>query len=256
MPTDLNGKPKLISAWTDVWRIYEDVCLICAGLWMGSWRSNPSMPHSTSDGSLSTWGRVQLEGDDDLAVEGSYTRNLGMGLEGLSSPSATGNLNSNTSSGCSTPSKKFRRSIRSSHLTRKPTASKATLDTREVDISTVFSSSDVPLEQLPLDPEARRDRHIRTTLALLQTFHVNTCFQLSRVQAILARHTNGADSGESVEGVVYLTPRDVLSFELGPLSSFDARYLEWLFAEYARGTKVVVKRGWRDLFELVIPGYG
>ena len=254
MPTDLNGKPKLISAWTDVWRIYEDVCLICASLWMGTWRNNSSMPHSASDGSLSNWGRIQLEGDDDLTVQGSYIRNPGMGLEGLPSPSATGN--SNTSSGCSTPSKRSRKSIRSSPLIRKATTSKATLDAREVDNSTVFSSSDVPLEQLPLDPEARRDRHIRTTLALLQTFHANTCFQLSRIQAILARHATGADSGESVEGVVYLTPRDVLSFELGPLSSFDARYLEWLFAEYARGTKVIVKRGWRDLFDLVIPGYG
>jgi hypothetical protein len=173
-----------------------------------------------------------------------------MGIEGLPSASAVGI--SNVSSGCSTPSKRSRKP----HISRKGTASKATLDVRDADGSTAFSSSDVPLNQLPLDLEARRDRHIRTTLALLQTFHANSCFQLSRVQTFLARQTDGGvDSGEPVEDAVYLTPRDVLSFNLGPLSSCDARYLDWLFAEYGGGKRVVVKKGWRDLFELVIPGY-
>ena len=53
--------------------------------------------------------------------------------------------------------------------------------------------------------------------------------------------------------VVYLTPRDILAFELGPFSGFDARYLKWLADEY--GVKVVVKRGWKDLLSAVF-GYG
>ena len=50
------------------------------------------------------------------------------------------------------------------------------------------------------------------------------------------------------ERTVYLSPKDVLTFELGPFSASDARYMEWLAEEYAGPVKVVVKRGWRDLF--------
>jgi hypothetical protein len=40
-----SGKPNKgnpITAWTDVWRVYEDMCVVCAGLWMGlgAWRGN------------------------------------------------------------------------------------------------------------------------------------------------------------------------------------------------------------------------
>ena len=31
------------STWTDVWRVYEDVCMMCASLWMGVWK-NTSTP--------------------------------------------------------------------------------------------------------------------------------------------------------------------------------------------------------------------
>ena len=55
--------------------------------------------------------------------------------------------------------------------------------------------------------------------------------------------------------MVYLTPKDILAFELGLFSGFDAWYLNWLADEY--GVKVVVtrKRGWKDLLSAVF-GYG
>jgi hypothetical protein len=48
---------------------------------------------------------------------------------------------------------------------------------------------------------------------------------------------------------VQLTPKDMLVFELGPLSRLDAKYLEWLVQEYAGcgDVAMVVRRGWRDL---------
>ena len=49
------------------------------------------------------------------------------------------------------------------------------------------------------------------------------------------------DSNAGCGAMVYLTPKDILAFELGPFSGFDARYLKWLADEY--GVKVVVKRG-------------
>jgi hypothetical protein len=53
---------------------------------------------------------------------------------------------------------------------------------------------------------------------------------------------------------VYLTPKDIISLGLGPLSSSDAKYLEWLGAEYGEGVKIIVRKGWRDFFGLAF-GY-
>lgn len=208
---------------------------------MGSWRGNSTMSYSTANGS-NQWGSVQLEGDEDLSL-GGYVRNLGRGIEGR--PVGSGSSSSHTTGG-----------ISSADLGLSPPAS-PTKTRRASAIS--WSSGKATLagpsnsgkrRQLSLSsalPEsaARRERQILTTLALLQTFHANTCFQLSQLGGVLQR------SGD----VVYLTPKDVLAFELGPLSTLDARYLEWLVEEYGRGVRVVVKHGWKDLFGLVF-GYG
>ncbi|KAI9433131.1 hypothetical protein H4582DRAFT_1820081, partial [Lactarius indigo] len=85
-----------------------------------------------------------------------------------------------------------------------------------------------------------RSRQTRTTLALLQTFHAQTRFLLSRLATVLP-------SVASTVSDAQLTPRDLLALALGPLSSLDARFVEWLAEEYAGGTRVSVRRGWRDL---------
>ena len=46
-----------------------------------------------------------------------------------------------------------------------------------------------------------------------------------------------------------------MSFELGPFSGLDARFVEWLGEEYGGGTRVLVRRGWKDLVGLVL-GFG
>ena len=82
----------------------------------------------------------------------------------------------------------------------------------------------------------RRDAQMRTTLALLQTFHAHTLFQLSVLQSFLP---TGIGSGTAV---VNLTPKDLSAFELGPWSSSDARYVTWLGEEYGGQARVVVKK--------------
>ena len=71
--------------------------------------------------------------------------------------------------------------------------------------------------------------------------------------------TTSADASSSVRSadadVIYITPKDMLAFELGPLSSLDGRYLEWLADEYGGGARFVVKRGWKDLFGVLF-GFG
>ena len=68
-----------------------------------------------------------------------------------------------------------------------------------------------------------------TTLAILQTFHAHISFQVSLLESMLARQDLSAGPGEMG---VYLTPKDIRVFELGPFSGFDARYLKWLAEEY------------------------
>ncbi|KAG2098105.1 hypothetical protein BD769DRAFT_1631354 [Suillus cothurnatus] len=231
---DARNKPS--SSWTDAWRIYEDVCIVCAGLWMGSWRGNSVASYSTGNGSLANWGSVRLEGDDDLTVDGTFVRNLGMGIEGCpgGSPNSKG---MRRSSGMTWP------------------AGNTGADRRQPSSSSTATRS---MPQLcsngnDTDPETneRRDRQILTTLALLQTFHANTSFQLSRLVDLLP----SVASGTPEASMIYITPKDMISFELGPLSSLDARYLEWLADEYGAGTQIVVKRGWKDLFGMIF-GFG
>lgn len=210
-------KSRTITAWTDAWRVYEDVCLICAGLWMGSWRGNSTASYSST--SAGGWGSVRLDGDDDLTV-GSTVRQLGQGIEG-------------------------RRAASESMSRTPPMSPKA------------FAKSRKPNPQQEQEEQDRRQRQVLTTLAILQTFHAHTCFQLSQLERLLAKAPSSSDNqyafGDS--STVILTAKDVLSFELGPLSGLDARYLGWLAEEYAPGRKVVTKTGWRDILGLVI-GFG
>ncbi|KAH9014292.1 hypothetical protein EDB85DRAFT_2295983 [Lactarius pseudohatsudake] len=46
---------------------------------------------------------------------------------------------------------------------------------------------------------------------------------------------------------VQLTPSDLLALALGLLSSLDTRFIEWLADDYAGGTRLSARRGWRDL---------
>ncbi|PBK87215.1 hypothetical protein ARMGADRAFT_1047655 [Armillaria gallica] len=217
-------KSKLITAWTDVWRVYEDVCIICAGLWIGSWRGNSPSSYSTANGSAN-WGSVRLEGDDDLtltAINGSdHVRSLGLGIEGRPSGSSS--------------NKPMRRSSGMSWSSERASPSGSTADGQQ--------------QPGDRDEAVRTDGQLLTTLALLQTFHAHTSFQVSTLETFLPPLPDRPKS------IVQLTPRDVLLFELGPLSGVDAKYLEWLGQEYGGGAQIVVRRGWKDVFGIIF-GYG
>ncbi|KAI6145014.1 hypothetical protein BKA82DRAFT_652193 [Pisolithus tinctorius] len=269
-----------LSSWADAWRVYEDVCLVCASLWIGSWRGNSTQSYSTvnPDGSKADWGGVRLTGDDDLTIDGPLVRNIGLGIEGRPSMVANGIEGS--------PNVKGMKRSRGMSLGvgGGSSASESSSRGRQASTGSGMSIEDNGIAMhAPDDPVARRfreerlERQIRTTLALLQTFHANTCFQLSRLAELTSPATGRASAmattGQLVDvpsiaetpdpstpalpdtNVIYLTPRDVLSFELGPFSSLDARYLEWLGEEYGGGKKVVVKRGWKDLLGVLL-GFG
>ncbi|KAL0066274.1 hypothetical protein AAF712_006705 [Marasmius tenuissimus] len=239
-PLSLNEplKSKYVAAWTDVWRVYEDVCLVCAGLWMGSWRGNSTASYSTANGSAN-WGSIRLEGDDDLTLDGftetGQMRNLGQGIEGRPTPPTN---------------KSMRRASAMSWSSGKATmASGSGGAPQQASSSTSHKLPPEASSSSSIGHIERNDGQLRTTLALLQTFHAHTSFQLSTLESFLPRREDRDGSH------VVLTPKDVLTFELGPYSSSDENYLEWIGAEYGGGAVVTVKRSWKDLFGIVF-GYG
>jgi len=232
-----------------VWRIYEDVCVICAALWSGPWRSNAPLSYSP----VPTWGRLRLDGADDLILGESYVRNLGLGIEGRPNAHTTA---AGGVKGSFAPPTTARAMKRSSGMSWSSAAAATGIGRRASSTSSALGSSAVSSSGPPREDAATtRNRQVSTTLTLLQTFHAHTCFQLSTLQAFLPPPPTGSRAGRSRGLSVALTPKDVVAFELGPLSSADVRYLEWLAAEYGEGCTVVVKKGWRDLFGLAF-GYG
>lgn len=192
-------------------------------------------------------------------------RNVGMGIEGRPSASSPNVKGMRKSHGMSL----------SGHASSSSSSSSSSgTQRRQASSSSAFASMSLPRLSGP-DPcsasgsglgsdhavdtsveqasHARQERQLPTTLALLQTFHANTCFQLSRLANLLIPvprvgvSLSGTRTTPPDVEVIYVTPKDVLSFELGPLSTLDARYLEWLAEEYGGGTRFVVKRGWKDL---------
>jgi hypothetical protein len=241
------------SLWTDAWRLYEDMCLVCAGLWGGRpWRSN-------RQDSQEGWAGAEQDIFLDNPVR---VRAHGEGIEGRPiAPAAAGG---------STRTRSYRR------------VTKRYLPSPWMTTTPSVADDDVTKDAYRDDEEEREegestamvhDRQSRTTLALLQTFHAQTRFWLSRLATLLPPHcTATSTSGEprtnerggSAEGetgeqdevaVVQLAPRDVLELELSPLSSLDAHFVEWLVEEYGAGSgmrvSVSVRRGWRDLLGLV-----
>lgn len=192
--------------------------------------------YSTVDGNMANWGQVRLEGDDDLSVGGSYVRSLGMGIEGR--PGAPLDLDREVS-GTSGSSKVTRRASGMSAW------SKFTgRDTNDRPIQLGSDEEDAKLR--------KREQQTLLTLALLQTFHAHTTNLLSKLSHHLPRSPVQA-AGDNLS-TIYLIPRDLYAFELGPLSGLDAQFIEWLGEEYGSrvGVKVVVRRGWKDLARLVL----
>lgn len=227
------------------------------------------MSYSTANGP-ENWGAVHLEGDDDLSMGGTYVRSVGMGIEGrpAESPHLLG------ASG-STSSKAPRRVSAMSWSSGKGTIVNSTPSTptstsvgkaRQVSTSTTIvppaeGEDSVALDHIHDSEQAslqRRTNQLLTTMALLQTFHAHTLFQLSVLENILVRQGVAPSPAADDTGkrLVSLSPKDILAFELGPLSSLDAKYLEWLVEEYAGSqVKVVIRRGWKDLLGAIF-GYG
>lgn len=240
-------RPGLGAAWSDMWRVYEDVCVLCAGLWIGSWKV-PSPGSPIPDGRPENWGSIRLDGDDYLSLrsetDNTYVRNVGMGIEGRpSATSETGVLHH-----------------RMSRHGRQSSTGTSIFSWANGRSAVVPPKDDMVEEAELVDPDLKgqHERQLMTTLAILHAFHKNTTTLLLRLAHFLPPAPPvGADASnsDSTPSSVVLTPKDVLIFELGPLSSLDQRFVEWLAEEHGGGVRLVVRRGWRDLMGLVL-GFG
>lgn len=197
------------------------------------------MSYSTAGGA-ENWGAVRLEGDDDLTLRGSYVRNVGMGIEGgpqaPSPPPSPKSVRRASAMSWSSTGYLLGGAVEGGGKSRQVSSSSTRLS---------IEGGGEPEVELT----RRRDGQVNAALALLQTFHAHIAFQVSVLESFLPRGVSA-----NSDAVVFLSPKDVLAFELGPLSGFDARYLEWLAREYSGGIPVVVKRGWKDLLGVIF-GY-
>jgi len=264
LDADINGSARAPpSLWTDAWRLYEDVCLVCAGLWTGrAWRSRP--------GSQESWP----EAEDRRSVNGTVRLRVRAHGEGIEGRPMTATVDS-----AQTTSQSYRR-VSKRYLPSPWTAAPSTQDDAPKDMYNDDDDDDDDADDGVEDEEGEEEgavlvhnRQSRTTLALLQTFHAQTRFWLSRLATLLplppaSETLIDTDADVVLEGqceraaekavVIQLAPRDVLELELSPLSGLDARFVEWLAEEYCAraGVRVSVRRGWRDLFGLVFASGG
>lgn len=241
---------------------------------LGTWRSNSRASFSStaapgSKNKVTEWGSVRLEGDDDWSLGGTHMQSLGQGIEG------------------------GKKAKQEAEVARMRTLGKGIegrpklpgrlrpIDSQPKGIRKASTSSatqallGAATEEDPLSMDEReelRQQNLQTTLALLQTFHANTVFWLSKLHEIIpppsANSSPGPsvtkfqsrteENGEPVDAeTITISSRDLLALELGVLSELDTRFIEW-FAEaegYVGGKscrRLVVKRGWQELFGIVL----
>jgi hypothetical protein len=234
----------------DMWRVYEDVCVMCAGLWMGSiWKlgghaassEGATRQQPSGEGESGVGALIDLDqgesGDGDATALGTM-RSLGLGIEGR--PNVVVGLNT----------KGMRKSSGMSWKGRKEKERDKTKTGSETPEPEPASASS-PTDAVEDDRDALTEAHEReamTTLALLQTFHMNTAWQVARLHDLI----DASPPASETDMVLRLLPKDVLSFDLGPFSSLDAKFLEWLAEQYGNGRKIVVRRGWKELMSFVL----
>lgn len=245
--------------------MYEDVCVICAGIWLGTWRAPSTFSRDPSGSRAENWGSIRLTGDDGLSAspEGAedsdakstkskvYVRNVGMGIEGRPGGSEL------TGQEDGTPLQRMPKSARR--------ASGSSVWTWTAGRGTFTAPSSSSQKARKASPEAdsseerewtaaKRAMQVDLTLALLQTFQANTDALLARLGELLPErtaHSHNASNAVGSAPALVLTPKDLMSFDLGPLSGLDGRFVEWLVEVYGNGARVVVRRSWRDVVALI-----
>lgn len=252
---------------------------------LGTWRSNSRQSFEAPPGEGKAWGAARAPGDDDYSLEGTRMRTLGRGIEGIGAVDAGPRVRNKGLGIEGRPPRK-----ESAHARKASAATAASSIAKDSSASVEYNEVSPTDEDESAPRTSAAKQNAQTTLALLQTFHANTCFWLSKLREAVPppsaisspggpnsrryRDYAGVSSNDTDvdDEVITITARDLLSLELGILSDLDARFVEWLVEaeEYAsastsaesytssaptrprRGQKVVVKRGWQELFGIMV----
>ncbi|KZO97241.1 hypothetical protein CALVIDRAFT_597586 [Calocera viscosa TUFC12733] len=246
-PSDPVRLPAGNKAWQDPWRMYEDVCTMCAGMIAGTWRAPGA-------------GEVRLEGEDDelRRVQSRPTKRQGsFGVGGHHRRGSNGSTRSMPVGEMSIPPK--RKAI---EVLRRVSGNRTGEQLSAAEPPNADADDGAEAENQPALDNAT------SALLLLAQFHNNTVSLLSSLSELIkpaassptatptAAASQPSTSRQSQSPIpkrrrtspksVTLTPRDLLSLRLGPLSLSDAKIVEWLAFERL-GVRVGVRRGWWDL---------
>ncbi|OBZ73377.1 hypothetical protein A0H81_07218 [Grifola frondosa] len=92
-PPGSSSRASANSSWTDVWRVYEDVCVCVRGCgWAVARKPCVSVRVRGSSRRMENWGSIRLDGEDNLALRARsnpYVRSVGLGIEGADLPDST-----------------------------------------------------------------------------------------------------------------------------------------------------------------------
>lgn len=203
-------------SWWDSSKVYEDVCVFCAGWWMAPWRVSPSA--------------IRLEGDDNLPNRAGPGTVVTQPSEIVMEPTDMEDASSVRYRGSSSSGKR--------------TSSMSIWNWSKSGDSLQLGSTDSAPE-MDDGQEGSQDADLRATLALLRIFHRHTSFLLFQLSAFIPQDNVNPSK-------VVLTAKDMLSFNLGPYSDTDGQFLQWLMKEYAGNVQVVVKKNWRDIVSIAL----
>jgi hypothetical protein len=243
--------PTIPTSLTEAWKVYEDMCLVCANAWMGTLCAragggplspsasqtclHPSEPCSIPPAPIDPptvppvtvteaepSGKstaVHLEGDDDILL-----RTVRSPAE--LSPGVLAKMRDASSSSCATYTS-------GQTLVGDEAAQSKPIDA--VVLGALPVSTAIACEALSIDHA--------TTLNLLHTFDRYASWQIGVLRTYI-KSLVGDGASELEEGSqlkLTLTPRDMVLLDLNPLSSGDVKYLEALLKEYAGHVVIAVQ---------------
>ncbi|KAH6918331.1 hypothetical protein BKA70DRAFT_13308 [Coprinopsis sp. MPI-PUGE-AT-0042] len=239
--------PTIPTSLTDAWKVYEDMCLVCANAWMGALCAragggplspsvsqsclHPSGPCSIPPAPIQAptippvtvtepepSGKstaIQLEGEDDIllrTVRGPGDLSPGI-LAKMRDPSS------------------------SSYATYTSTlVGDETIESKPIDAAVLGAlpvSTAIACEALSADHA--------TTLNLLHTFDRYASWQIGVLRTYVKSLVGNNTLEEGSQVKLTLTPRDLVLLDLNPLSSGDVKYLEALLKEYAGHVVITVQ---------------
>ncbi|TFK22844.1 hypothetical protein FA15DRAFT_671093 [Coprinopsis marcescibilis] len=257
----------------DAWKVYEDVCLVCAGVWMGALSARAGaggaslgVPGAFEDMSLDlplcSCSRslvakdLEQDSDDNLPHDHDHDHTAS------SLPKKQRDVSwSNASAETATRSG--------------PTKTLAAPSVNLPSSASISASASATEEEDDHHNRIDLELRVSVTVAILDLLERYAQWQIGVLRAYARSLIGGGEDLRSGGKLtLVLNPRDLVLLDLNPLSTGDIKYLEALLAEYAgcirlrtdRGSasrsrvegstdvsvELVVKRGWKDLVGVVL----